>query len=122
VGDISKGTFFQFTAGVSLWTIYGVPRGDLILLIANLVTLVTLVVGLAISYRFRTTRIKGLIQGTPPSTDTDKVGVDNVAVNSQDSQVLTSEPSGIDGDIAVITGTAAYPKLQSKSTEIWQRR
>ena len=58
VGDVSKETFFQFTAGVSLWAIYGLSRGDLVLIIANLLTLATLVIGLGLFYRFRTIRAK----------------------------------------------------------------
>jgi len=56
VDDISIGTFFQFTAGVSLWTIYGVSRADMIIICANLVTLVILIGGLILYYRFRTAK------------------------------------------------------------------
>jgi MtN3 and saliva related transmembrane protein len=56
VDDISIGTFFQFTAGVFLWAIYGVFRADMIIICANLVTLVSLISGLILYYRFRTAK------------------------------------------------------------------
>jgi len=48
VEDISPLTFVQFMAGVSLWALYGAHIGDPIVLLANVVTLGTLVVAIAL--------------------------------------------------------------------------
>jgi MtN3 and saliva related transmembrane protein len=53
VGDVSLGTLVQFTAGVTLWTLYGFYIRDEVVVIANLATLVTLIAGLLTYYRFR---------------------------------------------------------------------
>ncbi|MCQ8894656.1 MAG: SemiSWEET family transporter [Methanolinea sp.] len=53
VEDISPLTFFQFMAGVSLWTLYGVHIGDPIVIFANFVTLGTLVAALCLYIRLR---------------------------------------------------------------------
>jgi len=54
VSDVSHMTLFQFTAGVSLWAIYGYGIHDPIVLLANLVSLATLLAALALYYHYRT--------------------------------------------------------------------
>jgi len=52
VKDVSPLMIIQFIAGVVLWTVYGVHLGNLVIIIANLVSLSTLFVGLALYLRF----------------------------------------------------------------------
>ncbi len=42
--DISPVMLFQFTFGVLLWLIYGVLRNDPVIIVANVVTFVSLVI------------------------------------------------------------------------------
>ena len=42
--DVSLATILQLALGVSLWIVYGIARRDLIIIIANVVTLSTLVI------------------------------------------------------------------------------
>ena len=58
VGDVSVVTFIQFTFGVILWTLYGFYIQDRVVVVANLVTLLTLIAGLLSYWRFR---------GNPPT-------------------------------------------------------
>ncbi|HNW39752.1 MAG TPA: SemiSWEET family transporter [Candidatus Omnitrophota bacterium] len=44
VKDVSPVTLFQLASGVILWTIYGIGRHDLIIIAANIFTLVTLLI------------------------------------------------------------------------------
>ncbi len=53
VADVSLGTLAQFTAGVVLWTFYGFYLADPIIIVANAITLATLLVGLALYVRLR---------------------------------------------------------------------
>jgi MtN3 and saliva related transmembrane protein len=53
VHDVSVLTLFQFTAGVSLWAIYGYAIEDPVIVGANLVSLVTLVAALMLYYHYR---------------------------------------------------------------------
>ncbi len=53
VGDVSEITFYQIGAGVILWIVYGIARCDQVIIWANAVTLVTLVAGLVLFYRYR---------------------------------------------------------------------
>lgn len=52
VKDMSIVTFFQFSAGVFLWTLYGIYLGDLILITANIVTFITLVIAIVLYYHY----------------------------------------------------------------------
>jgi len=56
VGDVSVVTLAQFALGVLLWTAYGFYLDDPIIIAANLLTLATLIAGLAIYARFRGNR------------------------------------------------------------------
>lgn len=51
--DISLLTLLQFLIGVSFWIAYGVYLKDIIIIIANSVTLGTLLVLSALYYRYR---------------------------------------------------------------------
>lgn len=53
VDDVSPLTFVQFMAGVSLWALYGVHIGDVIVLLANIVTFGTLVVAVSLYFYLR---------------------------------------------------------------------
>ena len=63
VADISIGTLFQFTLGVTLWAVYGFSVSDPILIGANIVSLLTLVVALGLYFHY-----KG-IQSVPDTAD-----------------------------------------------------
>jgi len=52
VKDMSIVTLFQFSAGVFLWTLYGIYLGDLILITANIVTFITLIVAITLYYHY----------------------------------------------------------------------
>jgi len=52
VQDVSPVTLFQLSAGVCLWMIYGIARRDPIIIIANVVTLITLAVLIFLYFKF----------------------------------------------------------------------
>jgi MtN3 and saliva related transmembrane protein len=52
VSDVSPVTLFQLSAGVCLWMIYGIARRDLIIIIANVVTLITLAALIFLYFKF----------------------------------------------------------------------
>jgi len=52
VHDVSPVTLFQLSAGVCLWMIYGIAQGDPIIIIANVVTLITLAVLIFLYFKF----------------------------------------------------------------------
>lgn len=60
VSDVSLGTLCQFTAGVFLWAIYGVLIRDLIIVIANIVSLGTLLASLGMYLHYRSTGTSGI--------------------------------------------------------------
>jgi MtN3 and saliva related transmembrane protein len=60
VGDVSPVTFFQFTAGAALWALYGLSRNDMVVIGANIVTLATVLAGLALYFRYRQAKAQGL--------------------------------------------------------------
>jgi MtN3 and saliva related transmembrane protein len=53
VKDISIITFLQFSLGVFLWAIYGIHIGDTIVVIANICTLLTLLVAITLYYHYK---------------------------------------------------------------------
>ncbi len=53
VNDVSLVTLFQFSAGVALWTLYGIYRSDIIIIAANAVSFMTLVVAIALYYHYQ---------------------------------------------------------------------
>ncbi len=52
VKDVSLVTLIQFSAGVVLWTLYGIHLGDYIIIAANAVSFITLVVAIALYYYY----------------------------------------------------------------------
>jgi MtN3 and saliva related transmembrane protein len=53
VKDVSFFTLVQFSLGVILWMVYGIYRKDPIIIYANLVSLVTLVILIAMYFKYR---------------------------------------------------------------------
>jgi MtN3 and saliva related transmembrane protein len=53
VSDVSLLTLCQFTAGVSLWALYGYLIRDPIILVANIVSFLTLVAALGMCLQYR---------------------------------------------------------------------
>lgn len=53
VKDVSLVTLFQFSAGVILWTLYGIHLGDPIIIAANVITFITLLIAIIFYYRSR---------------------------------------------------------------------
>ena len=51
--DVSLGTLVQFSAGTALWTIYGIHIRDLIVVIANVVSFITIVIAIIIYIHYR---------------------------------------------------------------------
>lgn len=61
VKDISLLTFIQFSLGVSLWALYGFHLGDIIIISANSITLLTLIIAIVLYFRYaRRKEILGL--------------------------------------------------------------
>ena len=52
VRDVSLFTLFQFAAGVSFWVLYGIYLKDAIIIVANCMTLLTLVILLAFYFKY----------------------------------------------------------------------
>lgn len=50
--DVSLVTLFQFSAGVFLWTFYGLHLGDNIIIAANAITFLTLVAAIVLYYHY----------------------------------------------------------------------
>ena len=50
VGDVSFPMLFQFSAGVLLWMLYGIHLQDFIIIVANLVTFVTLIIAISLYF------------------------------------------------------------------------
>lgn len=58
VGDISLPTILLFTFGIFLWLVYGLHLKNAVIILANSVTLVTLIVALILYSKYRTNVIK----------------------------------------------------------------
>jgi MtN3 and saliva related transmembrane protein len=54
VSDVSLLTLCQFTAGVSLWAVYGYLVRDPVIIVANIVSLLTLLACLGMYLHYRT--------------------------------------------------------------------
>ena len=50
--DVSLITLVQTTVGVFLWFIYGMAKNDLIIILANAVSFITLIILLTIYYKY----------------------------------------------------------------------
>lgn len=59
VSDVSLGTLCQFTTGVSLWAVYGFLIRDMIIIVANIISLATLLASLGIYLHYRSTGSSG---------------------------------------------------------------
>jgi MtN3 and saliva related transmembrane protein len=55
VTDVSVITLFQFTIGVTLWAVYGVAIQDVVVIGANIISLMTLIVALLFYFHYRAT-------------------------------------------------------------------
>ena len=53
VKDVSPVTLFQLSAGVFLWMIYGIARRDLIIIGANLITLISLTILIFLYFKYK---------------------------------------------------------------------
>jgi len=53
IKDVSELTLFQICAGSTLWIVYGIHLKDFIIIIANVVTLITLTALLVLYVRYR---------------------------------------------------------------------
>jgi len=50
--DVSLATLYQFSAGVVLWTLYGLHLGDVIIIAANVASFITLVAAIVLYYHY----------------------------------------------------------------------
>jgi len=50
--DVSLITLFQLSLGVSLWIVYGIHLRDAIIIIANSITLITLIIILCLYFNY----------------------------------------------------------------------
>ncbi len=53
VGDVSVGALIQICIGVFLWLLYGIHINDFIVIIANIVTFLTLLFALFLYFQFK---------------------------------------------------------------------
>ena len=51
--DVSIGTLIQFGIGTGLWAIYGIYIKDLIIVIANVVSFITIVIAIIVHIRYQ---------------------------------------------------------------------
>jgi len=51
--DISLVTLYQFSAGVFLWTLYGIHLGDAIIIMANVISFLILIVAICVYYYYK---------------------------------------------------------------------
>jgi MtN3 and saliva related transmembrane protein len=50
--DVSLATLYQFSAGVILWTMYGLHLGDIIIIAANAISFITLAIAIILHYHY----------------------------------------------------------------------
>jgi MtN3 and saliva related transmembrane protein len=89
VGDVSAGTLFQFATGATLWTVYGLGRGDAVIIGANIITFITVFAGLVLFYRYREKKAKGIIH----------------------SNILAAQDSGVDPTITAHENARGLVKI-----------
>jgi len=53
VKDVSIAALLQFTLGISLWVVYGIYLKNYIIIVANTVSLITLIILLVLYSRYR---------------------------------------------------------------------
>lgn len=56
--DLSVGTIVQLSIGVTLWIVYGIYLRDAIIIMANIVTLLTLLLALFLYYIYTKEQLK----------------------------------------------------------------
>jgi MtN3 and saliva related transmembrane protein len=111
VGDVSIVTFLQFTAGVTLWAIYGVSRGDPVIIGANVVTFVTLSIGLMLFYRYREKKAKGMIHGAVLAAQ--EIGVDPNLAAREAARGLVRAAAETGADVTEIAKAAVEEAVES---------
>lgn len=57
VKDVSPITLFQLSTGVILWIIYGTHLKDAVIIVANAVTLITLIILLPLYFKYGRTKL-----------------------------------------------------------------
>jgi MtN3 and saliva related transmembrane protein len=57
--DVSLATIVQLACGVTLWTVYGILQKDPIIILANIITLATLLSALYLYFKFRSPCCRG---------------------------------------------------------------
>ena len=103
-GDVSIATFVQFSAGVVLWTLYGLHIGDGVVVLANLVTLAILIAGLLSYWRFRPTPAGGIVRGA--ALGAQQAGTDPVIAVHEAAKGLIRGASAVNGKAAVLARAA----------------
>ena len=53
IENISLLTLIQFSVGISLWVVYGIHLGDIVIISANIISLSTLIVAIIIYFRIK---------------------------------------------------------------------
>ena len=104
VGDVSVATLAQFTAGVALWTVYGLYIRAAVVVIANLVTLITLVAGLLSYWRFRPSPAGGTIRGAVLAAE--QAGADPIIAAHEAAKGLIQAAGAVNGNLAVLARAA----------------
>ena len=117
VGDVSVVTFYQFTAGVTLWAIYGYSRQDPIVMGANVVALATLIVALILYYRYKTGPLQRLMLLTLRTAQ--EIGSDATVAVRRSSYGLIKEVAEAGGDMVAITKAVVEGAITgAKSTRL----
>ena len=117
VGDVSVITFYQFTAGVTLWAIYGYSRQDPIIISANVVALATLIVALTLYYRYKTGPLQRLMLLTLRTAQ--EIGSDATIAVRRSSYGLIKEVAEAGGDMVAITKAVVEGAIAgAKSTRL----
>ena len=117
VGDVSVITFYQFTAGVTLWAIYGYSRQDPIIISANVVALATLIIALTLYYRYKTGPLQRLMLLTLRTAQ--EIGSDATIAVRRSSYGLIKEVAEAGGDMVAITKAVVEGAIAgAKSTRL----
>jgi MtN3 and saliva related transmembrane protein len=117
VGDVSLATFVQFTLGVVLWTVYGLYIKDVVVVVANLVTLVILIAGLLSYYRFRPSAAGGVIRGAVLGAT--QAGTDPMIAVHEAAKGLIKGADAGNGNVAVLARAAIREAADSaKAREV----
>lgn len=111
VGDVSVTTLGQFTMGVILWALYGLYLRDAVVVGANVVTLGTLLVGLALFFRFRHAPASGFVQGALRGAE--DMGVDPIVAIRDSAKGLIHATVEGGGDVSEAAGSAVLEAYES---------